>query len=196
MLAQALWAVGTDEFRESAKSHLLACIGEDPQNLTAVVVLAAMGLLTDDEDLIDAALSEIMSLSIDVRHARDPEGAVEDILSNHFLAEDNTSKASAVLQQSIHAEPWRTKPRQELASLCASTGEAGAAQALLQKILDRSIVSEMEGMHHALRISAIAASSVSLKDEAEAQRTAQRAVMLAPWDARNWLCLAYVVNLK
>ncbi len=46
-----------------------------------------MGLLTDDEDLIDAALSEIMSLSIDVRHARDPEGAVEDILSNHFLAE-------------------------------------------------------------------------------------------------------------
>lgn len=65
----------------------LYSIGEDPQNLMAVVVLAAMGLLTDDEDLIDAALSEIMSLSIDVRHARDPEGAVEDILANHFLAE-------------------------------------------------------------------------------------------------------------
>lgn len=102
-----------------------------------------------------------------------------------------------MLQQAIHAEPWRTKPRQELASLCISTGEAGAAQALLEKILDRSIVPEMEGMHHALRISAIAASKISsLKDEAEAQRTAQRAVMLAPWDSRNWLCLAYVENLN
>ncbi|KLO19533.1 TPR-like protein [Schizopora paradoxa] len=198
MLAQALWAVGTDEFRESAKSHLLACIGEDPQNLTAVVVLAAMGLLTDDEDLIDAALSEIMSLSIDVRHARDPEGAVEDILSSHFLAEGNTSKASSVLQQAIHAEPWKSKPRCEMASLCASTGEAGAAQALLQKLLDRSIVTEMEGMHHALRLSAIVHATTratSLNDEAEAQRSSQRAVHLAPWDTRNWLCLAYVENL-
>lgn len=106
----------------------------------------------------------------------------------------NTTKASAVLQQAIHTEPWRSKPRRELATICASTGEAGAAQALLQRLLDRSIVQEMEGMHHALRISAVAASGASLKDEAEAQ--AQRAVMLAPWDSRNWLCLAYVETLK
>ena len=46
-----------------------------------------MGLLTDDEALIDAALSEILALSLDERHERDPERDVEKLLINHYLAE-------------------------------------------------------------------------------------------------------------
>lgn len=46
-----------------------------------------MGLLTDDEALIDAALSEIMALPVDERHKRDPERDVENLLTNHYLAE-------------------------------------------------------------------------------------------------------------
>ena len=46
-----------------------------------------MGLLTSDESLIDAALSEILALPIEERHLRDPERNVEDLLVNHHLAE-------------------------------------------------------------------------------------------------------------
>ena len=59
----------------------------EPENLAAVVSLAAMGLLTDDEALIDAALSEILSLPLEERHSRDPERDIENLLMNHYIAE-------------------------------------------------------------------------------------------------------------
>lgn len=46
-----------------------------------------MGLLSEDEGLIDAAVSEIVTLSIDDRHERDPNREVENLLVNHYLAE-------------------------------------------------------------------------------------------------------------
>ena len=59
----------------------------EPENLAAVVSLAAMGLLTDDEALIDAALSEILALPLEERHSRDPERDIENLLMNHYIAE-------------------------------------------------------------------------------------------------------------
>ena len=81
-------------FTQSAASNIVRLIhvsfrsiSNDPENLTAVVALAAMGLLTADESLIDAALSEIVSLSLDARHERDPEREIDDLLADHYLAE-------------------------------------------------------------------------------------------------------------
>ena len=64
-----------------------ASIGEDSENLPAITALAAMGLLTDDDALIDAAISEIQTMPVNVRHKLDPGGDVEDILAMHHLAE-------------------------------------------------------------------------------------------------------------
>lgn len=46
-----------------------------------------MGLLSEDEGLIDAAVSEIVTLSIEDRHERDLNREVEKLLVNHYLAE-------------------------------------------------------------------------------------------------------------
>lgn len=46
-----------------------------------------MGLLTADESLIEAALSEITSLPVDARHQRDPDREVVNLLADHHLAE-------------------------------------------------------------------------------------------------------------
>jgi hypothetical protein len=46
-----------------------------------------MGLLTDDEALIDAALSEIIGLPVEDQLRRDPGRDVESLLTNHYLAE-------------------------------------------------------------------------------------------------------------
>lgn len=46
-----------------------------------------MGLLTADESLIEAALSEITSLPVDARHQRDPDREVVNLLVDHHLAE-------------------------------------------------------------------------------------------------------------
>ena len=47
-------------------------ITQDSENLMAINALAGMGVLTDDDSLIDAALFELISLPLDLRHRRDP----------------------------------------------------------------------------------------------------------------------------
>lgn len=66
---------------------LTASIAEDPDNLTAVNVLAGMGTLTDDENLVDAALSEILGLPIDQRHVKDPSRDIAYLLIQNCLAQ-------------------------------------------------------------------------------------------------------------
>jgi superkiller protein 3 len=53
--------VGSDSNRNS--------ISTDPENLTVVNTLAALGIVTEDDALVDAALSEIVSLPYEQRAA-------------------------------------------------------------------------------------------------------------------------------
>ena len=46
-----------------------------------------MGILTDDDSLLDAALSEILGLPIHERHERDPERDVTYLLMQHHLGQ-------------------------------------------------------------------------------------------------------------
>ena len=62
-------------------------ITNDPENLTAVVALAAMGLLATDGSLIYAAFSKIIGLPLDAHHKNDPERDVDDLLADHYLTE-------------------------------------------------------------------------------------------------------------
>ena len=46
-----------------------------------------MGILTDDDGLVDAAPSEILALSPDSRQERDPDGNVAYLLIQHHLGQ-------------------------------------------------------------------------------------------------------------
>ena len=46
-----------------------------------------MGILTDDDGLIDAALSEILALPVEQKHALDPARHVDYLLIQHHLAQ-------------------------------------------------------------------------------------------------------------
>lgn len=60
-------------------------ITSDPENLMAINTLAGMGILTEDDGLVDAALSEILSLPIEQRHELDPRRDVTYLLVQHYL---------------------------------------------------------------------------------------------------------------
>lgn len=53
----------------------------------AINTLAGMGILTEDEGLVDAALSEIQSLSIERRQELDPRRDVTYLLVQHHLSQ-------------------------------------------------------------------------------------------------------------
>lgn len=62
-------------------------IAADPESLKEINTLAGMGILTEDESLVDAALSEIQSLSIERRQELDPRRDVAYILVQHHLSQ-------------------------------------------------------------------------------------------------------------
>ena len=50
-----------------------------------------MGILTDDDSLIDAALSEILALPLERRHELDPLRGVDYFLIQHHLGQVSSS---------------------------------------------------------------------------------------------------------
>ncbi|KAH9895045.1 TPR-like protein [Cubamyces lactineus] len=192
LLAQTLWAIGTDEAKESAKTQLLQSIEYDPENLMAINTLAGMGILTDDDGLVDAALSEVVSLPIDQRHERDPERDVTYLLVQHHLGQGDAKQALSVAQKAVYTEPERTDVRRELASLTLRNGQSAAALAILGgSAQTQSDFAELRASLalHAIALSVEGGDGLTVS---EAIRLAQKGVMLSPWDKQGWEALAYV----
>ncbi|KAI9442528.1 TPR-like protein [Lactarius indigo] len=173
LLSQTLWATGTPDGQEAAKSQLLDCITQDPENLMAINALAGMGILTDDDSLIDAALSELISLPLDLRHRRDPRRDFSYILRQHHLGQGDVTAALREAQRAAHAEPASESARRELATF------------------DIADLRQLIGLRAVTK--ALSEDEESLK---EAWSMAHKSVMLAPWDRRNWHVLAYVKSRR
>ncbi|KAI9511143.1 TPR-like protein, partial [Russula earlei] len=189
LLAQTLWATGAEEGREAAKAQLLDCITQDPENLTAINALAGMGILTDDDGLIDAALSELKSLPLDLRHRRDPKRDFSYILRQHHLGQGKLTAALSESQRAVHAEPARGDARRTLATLLLQCSEPAAARAVISQGEDGNIAALRASIGLRAVANARSGGEESLKD---GRRMAQKGVMLAPWDRRSWEVLAYL----
>jgi hypothetical protein len=59
--------------------------GQEAPSIEAITTLAAIAATTEDEDLLDASLSELNALALDRRTAKDPAGKVELLLAHHAL---------------------------------------------------------------------------------------------------------------
>ncbi|KAG2046495.1 protein prenylyltransferase [Suillus hirtellus] len=182
LLAQTMWAIGTPEFRESAKGLLLDCITSDPENLMAINTLAGMGILTEDDGLVDAALSEILSLPVEQRLELDPRRDVTYLLVQHYLGLGDPDKAVKIAQKALHVEPSNLQMRREVASSLLMQGERDAASAILASVALNQNIAEAKTT---LALSALA-------QPMQSQRSAQKAIMLEPGQLRNWQTLAYV----
>ncbi|KAI0633616.1 TPR-like protein [Trametes polyzona] len=191
LLAQTLWAIGTDEAKESAKTQLLQSIEYDPENLMAINTLAGMGILTDDDGLVDAALSELLSLPLDQRHERDPERDVTYLLVQHHLGQGEAQQARSVAQKAVYAEPARTDARRSLAALTLRSGAPAAALAILGSPESRA-QGDFAALRAALALHAVALCVKARESAPEALRLAQKAVVLSPWDKQAWEAVAYV----
>lgn len=188
VLAQIMWDMATNISRESAKTQLLECIAADPENPELIITLAGMGILTSDDSLIDAALSEVMVLPLEKRQEFDRPRDVDWLLSQYYLEQANFSKAISVLQSALFVEPFSVKIRKNLGIL------------MIQKRHVRSAIAVLSGfpinipfqMHSSsLYFAAIARSLAGDFGKIPAQGM-QKAIMLSPWDIQYWEGLAIV----
>ncbi|KAJ7594704.1 TPR-like protein [Mycena floridula] len=185
LLAKTLWATGAEDLRETAKTQLLECITEDSENLVAINTLAAMGILTEDDSLIDAALSEILALPLERRHQLDPKRDVGYLLMQHHLGQEDLGKALSVAQSALFAEPGRLEGRKDLAILTLQMGETGP----VLPILKGSSTIGIEGDRQTLALLAVAEATSGSHG---GLRYAAKAIMVTPWELKNWQTLAFV----
>ncbi|KAI4526044.1 hypothetical protein K523DRAFT_227295 [Schizophyllum commune Tattone D] len=148
-----------------------------------------MGILTEDDSLVDAALTEILALPVDRRLQLDPQHDVQLLLVNHYLGQGNASKAQSLLQAAVHAEPTQRIPRDRLAEIELQLGEAASAAAVLDAEPESEASTLNRSVAYSLALRAVAGSS---EDSVHALRLAQRALRLSPQDSRGWQTLAVV----
>ncbi|KAJ7188466.1 TPR-like protein [Mycena filopes] len=189
LLAQTMWAIGTSEFKETAKAQLLDCIASDSENLAAINALAGMGILTDDDGLVDAALADLLTLPLDRRLELDPRRDVNYLLAKHHIGQENPEKALGIAQGAVFAEPGRFDVRNDLATLNIQLGNHASALALLS-----AFGRDSQTLDTARPSLALQAVTESLNGDLSqtAKRQAQKAVFLSPWEVRNWQAFAYV----
>ncbi|KAJ4468236.1 TPR-like protein [Lentinula aciculospora] len=187
MLAQTLWALGTLESKDQAKTLLLTCISTDPENLIAINTLAAMGILTDDDSLIDAALSEILALPVDRKLELDPQRNVDRLLIQHSLGQNDAKKALGVAQRAVFADPGRLETRNQMATLLFQTRQLD----LIIPVLSGPFTENLLQNETSLKLRAVAeALSIDTKtDPRRAVQIAQKNIMIRPSDMDNWRIL-------
>ncbi|KZO90759.1 TPR-like protein [Calocera viscosa TUFC12733] len=199
-LAKVLWALGSEEARETAKSQLLECISADPHNLSAITALASIGSLTGDGDLLTAALAELDALPSFERVSVDPGGEVDFLLSTHHLANGDVQLAIAVAEEALAVQPGSLHARHNVARLLLMSGSPLTAREVLPRqglpgdaqsrrlsaLIDLALKERGE-----LDVDEFVADGVNGNGEEvvkriEPKEDARRAVMAAPWEASNW----------
>ncbi|KIO22865.1 hypothetical protein M407DRAFT_245019 [Tulasnella calospora MUT 4182] len=151
--------------------------------MDAITALAAYGMLNLDDDLLDAALSEIRAMPIDERLSLDPEGTVEHLLTHHHLGQGLIKDAAILMEASVHATPMASEPRLRLARLLIQQGHPEQARAVLAGLLDTKGQADRSHVAETLSLAALAlaqSASKSKGSDRTALMEAQRAVFLDP----------------
>jgi len=180
--------------KKRQKLRVLECIASDPENLAAINILAGMGILTDDDGLLDAALSEVMALPIDQKNKLDSQRDVDYLLIQHGLSQGDTQQALSIAQHAVSVKPSSINLRSRLASLIIQNGNnAEEALALLNGVNNLDNNGHLEAATSVLSIQAVAQVSNVGKDyNIDASRKAQQAILMRPSDPRGWQTLAYL----
>ncbi|KAK8858471.1 hypothetical protein IAR55_002698 [Kwoniella newhampshirensis] len=189
LLSRTLWGLGGDDAKETAKTNLMECLSQEKPSLKVISTLAAIALVSSDEDLVDAALSELLSRSLENRIKEDPSGQSDLVLYCHAVSEGRPDDAHTVLERGVRANPISSTARNRLAEALIKDGKANEAISVLSATDgmrngedDVGIVSRMEILRGAAEI---------LDGEEAGVGRVQRSVMLAPWAQEGWEAMAW-----
>lgn len=175
VLAQVLWAHGTEASRSKAQDLLFECVESHPDHVQSVILLGIIALFNSDTESIEAVTSELQSLRTS-RTITDVEQAnVGEVLrAIAALAENNAEqKVLSEVQKDVLLHPGSTHGWSRLANL---TGEESAVEMAL-RTAKKSV--PPRGILGAEDLATAYAGTGKVGD-------AQRAILVAPWKKDAW----------
>jgi superkiller protein 3 len=138
--------------------------------------------------LVDAALSEILSMPLDQRQLLDPVRQVDHILAQHHLSQGRANEALKIFQEAVRTNDVLGTARRDLSRFLIQQGNDSAVKSSGVTGHDDN---DRKRLSLSLRTASVAkAKSTSI--DVPVQKDAERALVLEPWNMDNRLALAYV----
>ncbi|TWU78178.1 Superkiller protein 3 [Metarhizium rileyi] len=178
LLAQVLWAQGTESSRDKARGALFEVIERHSGHVQSVLLLGVVALLDQDESSLEAVVEELQGLRTSDKVSTTEQSQIGEVLrAIAGLAEGHTQQDMVQqVQQDVMLYPhlphgWST--------LAEATGDDYAAQMAL-KVATRGI--PPRGILEAQDVAKAYAGTGKAAD-------AQRAAFLSPWEGCGWTAL-------
>lgn len=100
LLAQVLWAVGTEAAREKARSLLFGVVEEKPDHVQSVLLLGVIAILDQDKESLEAVMSELEGLRTNEKVSAAEQLQIGEILQAvAALSEKDADEASLTQAQ-------------------------------------------------------------------------------------------------
>ncbi|POS72650.1 tetratricopeptide [Diaporthe helianthi] len=185
LLAQVLWATGSESAREKARSSLFDVIGDRPDHVQSVVLLGVVGILDDDEESLDAVRIELERLRTEKNTTSAEQFHIGEVLqAAAALAEVGTEQGLlAQAQTDILLYPHLAHGWSSLGDLAGDGEEFPKEMAM--RVASQGIPPKGEVGAEDL------AKTYGLTGKAQ---NLQISIVLAPWMEAGWQDLAGVVG--
>jgi superkiller protein 3 len=136
MLAQVLWAKGREAEKDAARTQLFNVIEDHPKHVQAAALLAVIGLMDDDEDVLEAVEEDLKDLRRDDEVSVLDKIRVSKVLAGLVGCRPRQAGADEVDQVAVAADalngimlaPWQPQGWLELAQAVGSRDARYAAE--------------------------------------------------------------------
>ncbi|KAF6809425.1 antiviral protein [Colletotrichum sojae] len=183
LLAQVLWANGSEDSRDRARSSLFEVIEKQPDHVQAVLLLGVIAVLDNDEESIEAVVSELEGLRTSDKVADAEQSQIGEVLGAVAkLGESSTDDdVLAQMQTDIMLYPQLPHGWSNLAEFGGEEYPAEMALTVAKKGVPPRGTLEAEHVAKAYAGTGVAAD-------------AQTAIFMSPWTADGWVSLQEAVS--
>lgn len=184
VLAQVLWAHGTESSRSKAQNLLFECVESHPDHVQSVLLLGIIALFNSDTESIEAVVAELQTLRTNREITGAEQANVSEVLRAiaAFSEGNHDQKVLAEVQKDIFLHPGSTHGWSRLAGLSADTSAAEMAVLTARKSVPP------RGLLRAEDLANAHAGTAKVGD-------VQRAIMVAPWRREAWVALREGVSV-
>lgn len=178
LLAQVLWAQGTEDCRDKARAALFEVIEKQPNHVQSILLLGVVALLDQDESSLEAVVEELQGLRVNDKVSSTEQSQIGEVLRAIAGLADGHTQQDMVQQVQQDVMLYPNLPH-GWSSLAEATGDEYAAQMAL-KVAARGI--PPRGVLEAQDLAGAYAGTGRAAD-------AQRAAFLSPWEGCGWTAL-------
>ncbi|KAI0418833.1 tetratricopeptide [Xylaria grammica] len=182
LLAQVLWATGTEDARERARTVLFGIIEQDSSHVQSVVLLGVIALLDADDESLEAVVSELHTLRTSEKATDTEHSQIGEIFRAVAALDENSTEEEVLTQVQGDVMMYPHLPH-GWSRLAEASGETYPADMALHVAL-KSI--PPKGELGAADLANAYAGTGSVAD-------AQAAILIAPWSSSGWGSLGSAV---